>query len=680
MTRPFATHAIRPALVALLLLGLAVPATIAAVPPSTSGAGDAPQITTPRSIIVRYRAGTPRSLRLAARGAAAATFERELRIINADVVTPRPGTMAATLAALRRDPSVLAAAPSQPLAIHADPVTEPRFDEQWGHQNTGQNIFGVPGVSDVDTDAREAIAGGADGSGVVVAVIDDGVDFDHPELATQAWNNPGESGGGKASNGVDDDHNGFIDDVHGWDVCNDSNTLHETVEDYHGTAVAGVIAASQNGSGMVGVAPGARIMGLRFLTGTDPNLSNCADDVHAILAIEYAADMGADIINASWGGPEPGDGALQAAIEASGIPFIASAGNGGGDQVGDNIDDGNPFTESAYPAGYDSPNMIVVAANDNRGRLAEFSNFGRTSVDLAAPGVSVLAPVADSSVSDYWDGTSFSAPYVSGVAALVLSEQPGMSPEALRARLMSSGSPLSSTSGKTVSGRQVNAVNALDFSTPVADVVTVKPLEGRSLGTSSVVVRVGWGPGTDDIGVASYGVRFREGSGAWTTLVGSTTRRYVDRTLAFGRHYEFEIRFRDAAGNFAARVLPVTMARYQENAAQVHYTGTWTSAAISTASGGRTRATSRASATATFSFVGKGVGLVAPLGPSRGAARIYLDGVFVRSIDLHSATTIARRVVFARNWTVNGNHSLKVVVRGTGPHPRFDVDAIAFSR
>jgi hypothetical protein len=122
------------------------------------------------------------------------------------------------------------------------------------------------------------------------------------------------------------------------------------------------------------------------------------------------------------------------------------------------------------------------------------------------------------------------------------------------------------------------------------------------------------------------------------------------------------------------------MARYQENAAQVHYTGTWTSAAISTASGGRTRATSRANATATFSFVGKGVGLVAPLGPSRGAARIYLDGVFVRSIDLHSATTIARRVVFARNWTVNGNHSLKVVVRGTGPHPRFDVDAIAFSR
>jgi subtilisin family serine protease len=674
-------HAIRPAVVAAVAIGLLLPGTVVAAPRSPlPDATPPPTATAPERIIVRYRKDTPRSLRLAARTRASAAFERELRIINAEVVRPRAGTLATTLAALRRDPSVLSAAPSQRLAIHADPVTESRFREQWGHENTGQRVAGVPGIADVDTDAREAIAGGTDGSGVVIAVIDDGIDFDHPELDGQAWTNPGESGGGKATNGVDDDHNGFVDDVHGWDVCNDSNTLHEPVEDYHGTAVAGVIAARQDGSGVVGVAPGARIMGLRFLTGTDPFLSNCADDVHAILAIQYATEMGADVINASWGGPEPGDGALRAAIEASGIPFIASAGNGGGDFEGDDIDDGDPTTESSYPAGYDSPNLIVVAANDNRGRLAGFSNYGRRSVDLAAPGVSILAPVADSTVSEYFDGTSFSAPYMSGVAALVLSEQPGMTPQSLRARLMSSGTPLASMAGKTASGRLLNAVNALDFIAPTPGVVTVRPLGGRSLGPSSVVARVEWGAGTDDRGVATYWVRFREGSAAWTTLLGSTTQRFVDRTLAFGRHYEFEVRFRDAAGNTAIRVLPVTMGRLEESAAQVTYTGPWTRPASRTASGGHTRASSRANATATFSFLGNGVGLVAPLGPTRGVARLYVDGVLLRSIDLHRTTTAARRVVFSRNWTVAGNHTLKVVVRGTGTHPRFDVDAIAFSR
>jgi hypothetical protein len=162
--------------------------------------------------------------------------------------------------------------------------------------------------------------------------------------------------------------------------------------------------------------------------------------------------------------------------------------------------------------------------------------------------------------------------------------------------------------------------------------------------------------------------------------VGSTTQRFVDKTVAFGRAYEFEVRFRDAAGNIAAQVLPVTMVRYEETAAQATYTGAWTSPAISTASGGHTRASSRPNATATFTFIGNSVGLVAPLGPTRGLARLYVDGVFLRSIDLHATTTVARRVVFTRNWKVNGSHTLRVVVRGAGSHPRFDVDAIAFSR
>ena len=214
--------------------------------------------------------------------------------------------------------------------------------------------------ADADIDARQALA-------VTTGharrpswpIIDDGVDFSHPDLAARAWTNPGESGDGKETNGVDDDDNGYIDDVHGWDFCHDDNTVHDFDDDFHGTHVAGILAASLDGIGVVGVAPGVSIMALKFLGDDD----DCGFDSMAIAAIEYAKSFGVRIANASWGGVgDPADAPdLYDAIRDSGMLFVAAAGNNGGDN------DQGPWT--TLPASFDLPNIVSVAAVDNYGGL-----------------------------------------------------------------------------------------------------------------------------------------------------------------------------------------------------------------------------------------------------------------------------------------------------------------------
>ena len=169
-------------------------------------------------------------------------------------------------------------------------------------ENTGQQLFGgvagTNGKPDVDLDAGSALAVTTGDPSVVVAVIDDGIDFSHPDLAAQAWTNPGESGGGKETDGIDNDGNGYIDDVHGWDFCHDDNTVHDVNDDFHGTHVAGTIAASLDGQGVVGVAPSVKLMALKFLGDDDA----CGFDSQAIEAIAYAKHFGVRIANNSWSG------------------------------------------------------------------------------------------------------------------------------------------------------------------------------------------------------------------------------------------------------------------------------------------------------------------------------------------------------------------------------------------
>ena len=337
----------------------------------------------PGQLIVKYREDVGPTAQAAVRREEDLAKKRDLDIINADVVRVEGRSVQQAIRDLEDDPDVAYATPDRivhPMAYE----DEARFGELWGLHNVGQEILGETGVADKDVDAPEAAGASDGGENIVVAVIDDGVDFGHPDLQGRAWTNPGET----PNNNIDDDNNGYIDDVNGFDFANDDNTVHDTLQDFHGTHVAGTIAASANTTDVVGVAPNVEIMAVKFLGGPFTAEST------AIEAIEYASENGAKISNNSWGfeaplltGPDP----LRQAIENSGMLFVASAGNGGFDGVGDNNDTSR--WEKAYPASYPSPNILSVAAADNRGNLAEFSNFGPKSVDLTAPGVDVLSTV-----------------------------------------------------------------------------------------------------------------------------------------------------------------------------------------------------------------------------------------------------------------------------------------------
>ena len=197
-------------------------------------------------LLIRFRPGTTAGKRLAAtsvRGVRRLADRPASRLALVETTD-----VAAATAALRADPAVLRVTVNHRYVRDLDPADETYFEELWGLHNTGQQLFlgedGTEGLPDADIDGLQALNLTTGDPNVVVAVIDDGVDFDHPDLAAQAWTNPGESGGGKETNGVDDDGNGFEDDVNGWDFCNDDNTVHDFDEDSHGTHVAGTIAAS----------------------------------------------------------------------------------------------------------------------------------------------------------------------------------------------------------------------------------------------------------------------------------------------------------------------------------------------------------------------------------------------------------------------------------------------------
>lgn len=255
----------------------------------------------------------------------------------------------------------------------ADLSADTRSNELWGLENDGQSIGGQNGQADVDIDIKDAwkVTQGSDS--IVVGVIDTGIDINHPDLKDRIWTNTKEIPG----NGVDDDGNGYIDDVNGWDFYNNDNTVYDVKQgDKHGTHVAGTIAASSNQLGVIGVAPKVKIMPLKFIG----PFGGTTDG--AIKAIEYAKSMGVKILNNSWGGGAY-DSILKSTIENSGTLFVVAAGN----EKADN--DINPH----YPAAYNSSNILSVAAVSNIGGIPSFSNYGLTTVDVGAPGVSILSTI-----------------------------------------------------------------------------------------------------------------------------------------------------------------------------------------------------------------------------------------------------------------------------------------------
>ena len=324
-------------------------------------------------------------------------------------------------------------------------ANDPSYPELYGLNNTGQ----TGGTAGADIDAPEAWSATTGDAGVVVAVMDTGVDVTHPDLKNNVWANPGETPG----NGVDDDKNGYVDDANGWDFYNDDASVYDAADgDKHGTHVAGTIAAEGNNDlGVVGVNWKARIMPLKFL---GPNGGYTSD---AVEALNYALAKGAKVSNNSWGGGGYSQALLDAInkADASGHLFVAAAGNGGSDGVGDD-NDSTPF----YPASYDSPNVVSVAATDSKDSLASFSNYGAASVDLAAPGVGILSTLPGDTYGGY-SGTSMATPHVSGVAALLKSKNPSADDAILKDGILKSVDANPNLSGKTATGGRLNAAGAL---------------------------------------------------------------------------------------------------------------------------------------------------------------------------------------------------------------------------
>jgi subtilisin family serine protease len=274
---------------------------------------------------------------------------------------------------------------------------DPHYGQLWGLKNTGQVVAGDPGVAGVDMRAEEAWSVTTGDAQFAIAVIDTGVAWRHPDLAANIWTNSAEVAG----NGVDDDANGYIDDVRGWDFY--GRDADPDDENGHGTHVAGTIGAiGNNNLGVVGVNWACQLVPLRFI---GPQGGYVSD---AVSAVDYCRRKGIKVSNNSWGGGGYSQ-ALYDAIanaRAAGHVFVAAAGNSGI----------NADVTRAYPASYDLDNIISVAAANNDGLRAGFSNYGVRSVDLAAPGVAIYSTHLNDGYT-HLQGTSMASPQVAGAAA-----------------------------------------------------------------------------------------------------------------------------------------------------------------------------------------------------------------------------------------------------------------------
>ncbi len=321
---------------------------------------------------------------------------------------------------------------------------DPRYSELWGMNNTGQ----TGGTADADIDAPEAWNISTGSNEVIVGVIDTGIDYNHEDLAANAWINPNE-----IVNGVDDDGNGYIDDIHGINTITGSG---DPMDDhYHGSHCSGTIGAvGNNGIGVVGVCWTVRIIGIKFLDSGGSGTT--ADAIESVNYAIWLKNHGTNIrvLSNSWGGGGF-DQTLHDAIATAGnlgILFTAAAGNNYGSN-----NDTTPF----YPATYDCANILAVASTDHNDALSSFSNIGPTTVDLGAPGSSILSTYPNNAYNSI-SGTSMATPHVSGAAALLLSVNDLLTVSELRDYLMNYGDAIPALAGKCVSGKRLNAYNSVN--------------------------------------------------------------------------------------------------------------------------------------------------------------------------------------------------------------------------
>jgi serine protease len=426
------------------LIVLAATVVVTAAAPASA---DEPQAV-PGEIIVGFEEGVSEGARNEVLATVGASEDEEFEQIDSELVEVDAGGVNAAIEKLEDDPRVEFAEPN--FIVTADlNIPNDLSSELWGLHDTGAD-------AEADIDAPEAWDTTTGNSNVVVGVIDTGVDFTHPDLAANKWVNPGEIPG----NGIDDDGNGYKDDINGWDFVNNDNNPFD--DNGHGTHVAGTIGATgNNGIGVVGVNWTTSIMALKFL-----NASGSGSTADALEATLYASntatdatpgDTYADVTNNSWGGGGFSQAMLNAISTAddNGSLFVAAAGNDGTNN------DSIPH----YPSSYDAPNVISVASTTSADQRSSFSNWGKSSVDLGAPGSNIYSTYPGNTYR-YLSGTSMATPHVAGAAALVKARFPTASDLGIKALLLRTVDPNSSLSGSTpvATGGRLNVNGAVSCS------------------------------------------------------------------------------------------------------------------------------------------------------------------------------------------------------------------------
>ncbi|HEU5181159.1 MAG TPA: S8 family serine peptidase [Candidatus Polarisedimenticolia bacterium] len=445
-------------------------------------------------------------------------------------------TTGEAIARLRKNPHVRYVEPNYIRRIDAVP-NDPRYPEMDALNNTGQR--GRAGADIRAESAWDLTTGSRD---VIVAVIDSGMDMSHLDLRDNLWTNEGEIEG----NGLDDDGNGYVDDVHGWDFVNHDNDPSD--DQRHGTHVSGIIgAAGNNGIGVTGVCWQVSLMPLKAF-----NASGDGTDADAIAAIDYAAAMGAKIINASWGGPDFSQSLYDAIARAGAaeVLFVAAADNASS----------NSDVEPDYPPAFDLPTIVAVAATDYYDGLASFSSYGPTTIDLGAPGYSILSTLPGNAYG-YLSGTSMAAPHVAGAAALVRAAHPTIDVLGLKQALLRSVDPIPSLAGRLVTGGRLNAfrpISTLDVIPPGA----IQDLTGSATGATVTLTWTATGDDGASGTAALYEVRystapiteanFSAAIRVWTPPDPSpagTSEHLSVPNLEFSTDYYFALKARDEAAN-----------------------------------------------------------------------------------------------------------------------------------
>jgi subtilisin family serine protease len=430
--------------------------------------------------------------------------------------------------ALREQPGVEYVEPDYPVEMLATP-NDPSYASQWGMANI------------LAPTAWDLVSGAP---GVTVAVLDSGIDFTHLDLAGNIWVNPGEIDG----NGLDDDGDGFVDDVVGWDFVNNDNVPYDPLG--HGTHVAGVIGATGNNAlGVAGVCWDVQMLAVKVLDDTG------AGPISATIAgLNYAVARGARVANASWGTTNFSQALYDAIASARdyGTLLVAAAGNGGSDVVGDN-NDVLPY----YPASYNLDNVIAVAAIDSTSKKTVFSNYGVNSVDLGAPGKAIYSTYPNNSYMNA-DGTSTATPHVAGTAALVWAAHPEWSQPAdylkVREQILVTARSISSLSNKTVTGATLDTGSAVTRA--LYPLTTPTGLAGTASSNSVALV---WA----DTGTEwQYNVeRSADGGSTWTGIASLklNTQAYTDTGLQAATTYKYRVQGANSWGMSAySTVLTVT--------------------------------------------------------------------------------------------------------------------------